>query len=109
MIFKRLIKISVLLLILTFTYTGSALSKVTPDEAAKLGTTLTGVGAEKAGNKEGTIPPYTGGLTTPPDNFVPGSGIRPDPFGSIENGRGTPGSFFRSRRPGRTPESSEAG
>jgi hypothetical protein len=33
-----------------------------------------------AGNKDGTIPPYTGGLTKPPANFVSGSGIRPDPF-----------------------------
>ena len=31
------------------------------DEAKQLGTTLTPVGAEKAGNKDGTIPEYTGG------------------------------------------------
>ena len=53
---------------------------VTADEAKALGTTLTAVGAEKAGNKEGTIPAYTGGLTTPPAAFKAGDGIRPNPF-----------------------------
>jgi hypothetical protein len=38
-----------------------AAAKVTADEAAKLGKDLTPVGAEKAGNKEGTIPAWTGG------------------------------------------------
>lgn len=47
----------------------------------QLGTTLTPWGAEKAGNKEGTIPEYTGGLTTPPANYDPKRpGWRPDPF-----------------------------
>lgn len=50
------------------------------DDATKLGTKLTMWGAEVAGNTEGTIPPYTGGLTTPPPDFKPGSGIYPDPF-----------------------------
>ena len=35
---------------------GSALAAVSADEAKQLGTTLTAVGAEKAGNKDGTIP-----------------------------------------------------
>jgi hypothetical protein len=39
-----------------------ASAKVTAAEAAKIGTTLTPIGAEKAGNKEGTIPEWTGGL-----------------------------------------------
>lgn len=53
---------------------------VTPEEARKLGATLTLVGAEKAGNKDGSIPEYTGGLTTPPAGFVKERGVRPDPF-----------------------------
>ncbi|MEZ0307011.1 MAG: DUF1329 domain-containing protein, partial [Ramlibacter sp.] len=57
-----------------------ALSAVTADEARALGTTLTPIGAEKAANKEGTIPAYTGGLTTPPAGFKAGDGIRPNPF-----------------------------
>jgi hypothetical protein len=59
---------------------GLAHAGVTADEAKKLGTTLTPVGAEKAANKAGTIPEYTGGLTTPPAGFKPGDGLRPDPF-----------------------------
>lgn len=38
-----------------------AAAKVDATEAAKLGKELTPVGAEKAGNKEGTIPAWTGG------------------------------------------------
>jgi hypothetical protein len=37
-------------------------AKVTAEEAAALGKTLTPIGAEKAGNADGTIPPWTGGL-----------------------------------------------
>jgi hypothetical protein len=65
---------------LVMTWASFAFGAASPEEAAKLGTTLTGVGAEMAGNKEGTIPPYTGGLTKPPANYVPGSGRYPDPF-----------------------------
>ena len=53
---------------------------VSPEEAAKLGTTLTPFGAEMAGNKDGTIPPYTGGLTKPPASYKMGSGVYTDPF-----------------------------
>ena len=45
---------------------------------------LTGVGAEKARNKDGTIPPYTGGLTTAPPSYKTDSGLRPDPFAGEE-------------------------
>src|SRR4029450_8376225 len=60
----------------------SAFAAVSADEAKQLGTTLTAVGAEKAGNKEGTIPEYTGGLKDVPASFKKGSGIRPSPFES---------------------------
>lgn len=40
--------------------TGSAIAAVSADEAAKLKTTLTPLGGEKAGNKEGTIPAWDG-------------------------------------------------
>jgi uncharacterized protein DUF1329 len=59
-----------------------AVAAVTADEAGKLGAELTAFGAEKAGNKEGTIPAYTGGLTTPPANFDKSKNVRPDPFAS---------------------------
>ena len=37
-------------------------AKATPEEAAKLGSELTPMGAEVAGNKDGTIPKWEGGL-----------------------------------------------
>ena len=61
-------------------YAGGALGAVSADKAAELGKSLTLIGAEKAGNKDGSIPEYTGGLTTPPAGFKKGSGFRPDPF-----------------------------
>ncbi|HSV71971.1 MAG TPA: DUF1329 domain-containing protein [Methylibium sp.] len=59
---------------------GTALAAVSADEAKKLGATLTVVGAEKAGNAAGTIPAYTGGLTTLPAGYKKGDPVRPDPF-----------------------------
>lgn len=67
-------------LVLATGTTLAAQAAATPDEIKSLGTTLTGVGAEKAGNKEGTIPAYTGGLTSLPAGYKAGDGIRPDPF-----------------------------
>jgi len=49
--------------------------------AADLGHSLTPMGAIKAGNADGTIPAWTGGLTTPMPGYVPG-GPRQDPFAS---------------------------
>ena len=50
-------------------------------DLAKLGTTLTPMGAEKAGNAAGTIPAWDGGITKVPAdvNFKSG-GLYPDPF-----------------------------
>ncbi|HEY6132844.1 MAG TPA: DUF1329 domain-containing protein [Rubrivivax sp.] len=59
-----------------------AQAAISAEEAKALGNTLTAVGAEKAANKDGTIPAYTGGLTTPPAGFKAGDGIRPNPFAS---------------------------
>jgi hypothetical protein len=61
---------------------GAAHAAVSPDQAAKLGTTLTAVGAEKSANADGSIPAYTGGLTTLPAGFKAGDAFRPDPFDS---------------------------
>ena len=59
--------------------TSPARSAVTADEAKQLGAALTAVGAEKAGNPEGTIPAYTGGIAAPA-SYTKGSGFRTDPF-----------------------------
>ncbi|MCO7010404.1 DUF1329 domain-containing protein, partial [Pseudomonas aeruginosa] len=40
------------------------MAAVSADEAAKLGTSLTPLGAEKAGNADGSIPAWDGGLAT---------------------------------------------
>lgn len=53
----------------------AALAKVSPQDAAKLGvsgTPLTPMGAERAGNKDGTIPEWKGGITTPPAGYKVG-------------------------------------
>jgi hypothetical protein len=58
---------------------GSALAVLTAVEVGKLGKELTPSGAEMAGNKEGTIPAWTGGLTKPPADWKAEQGYT-DPF-----------------------------
>ena len=50
-------------------------------DLARLGTTLTPLGAEKAGNAAGTIPAWDGGITRPAPGYQPGQ-YYPDPFAS---------------------------
>ena len=59
-----------------------AWAAVSAAEAAQLGAQLTRFGAEKAGNKDGSIPEYTGGLpvTTAPPGFQKDSGKWVNPF-----------------------------
>jgi len=57
----------------------TAHAAVTAEEAAKLKTTLTPFGAEKAGNADGSIPAWSGGYTMPIPGFTNG-GRRGDPF-----------------------------
>ncbi|MFZ3022986.1 DUF1329 domain-containing protein [Pseudomonas sp.] len=57
----------------------SVMAKVSPDEAAQLGVSLTPVGAEKAANADGSIPEWTGGLPTNA-GAVDGKGFLADPF-----------------------------
>jgi hypothetical protein len=59
---------------------GGAQARVTPQEAAALGTTLTAFGAEKGGSADGAIPPYSGGLARPPTGYKPGETRLIDPF-----------------------------
>jgi hypothetical protein len=56
-----------------------AMAAVSAEEAAKLKTDLTPLGGEKAGNKDGSIPAWSGGHTTPIAGDKPG-GRRGDPF-----------------------------
>ena len=74
----RLITASLLTGLLTFTAAHAAVSAA---EAEKLGSSLTPIGAEKAGNAAGTIPAWDGGNTKVSAGFVTG-GHYPDPFAS---------------------------
>lgn len=59
---------------------GNSMAAVAPQDAAKLGSSLTPLGAEKAGNAAGSIPPWTGGITQAPAGYM-GSGTHHiDPF-----------------------------
>lgn len=58
---------------------GALHAAVSEREAAKLGTQLTPTGAEMAGNAEGTIPAWTGGLQLPPA-YIGSNGALKDPF-----------------------------
>ncbi|MEX2151683.1 MAG: DUF1329 domain-containing protein [Steroidobacteraceae bacterium] len=58
---------------------------VTAQQAAKLGGELTPMGAEKAANTAGTIPAWSGGLTSAAQAGAPGfksGGHHPDPYAS---------------------------
>ncbi len=49
------------------------------DEIARLGQGLTPLGGERAGNDDGTIPEWTGGITEPPQGYAIGD-HHPDPY-----------------------------
>ena len=51
-----------------------AVAEMSAAELDRLGKDLTPSGAEKAGNKEGTIPAWSGGLTQPPAGWRPEMG-----------------------------------
>ncbi len=56
-----------------------ASASVSAADANRLGNDLTPLGAEKAGNADGSIPAWTGGITAPPANYTKGA-HHPDPF-----------------------------
>ncbi len=66
---------------LALSASGSAYAKVTSAEAAKLGAELTPVGGEVAGNADGSIPKWTGGITSVPAGYSVGD-HHLDPFAS---------------------------
>ncbi|CAM3813742.1 Protein of unknown function [Pseudomonas synxantha] len=57
-----------------------SLAAAPADQVAQIGKTLTPFGAIIAGNAEGTIPAYQGGLRQSPPGFKPDSGFWVDPF-----------------------------
>lgn len=52
-------------------FASHAMAALTDEEVSQLGTTLTPMGAIKAGNSEGTIPEWDGGVCAPPANYKP--------------------------------------
>jgi hypothetical protein len=54
-------------------------AQATDQQIARLGTDLTPFGSPRAGNADGTIPAWTGGITQPPAGYQPGQ-FHPDPF-----------------------------
>ncbi len=60
--------------------TTDSLAGVSAQQAATLKTTLTPLGAEKAGNAAGTIPAWTGGMTRAPAGYKGPGAHHVDPF-----------------------------
>lgn len=58
---------------------GCVQAKVSETDAAKLGNELTPLGGLKAANADGSIPAWTGGITSPPAGYKPGD-FHPDPY-----------------------------
>jgi len=58
-----------------------AVAAISPADAERLGRDLTPLGGEKAGNADGSIPSWDGGIMTPPAGYKPGD-HHPDPFAS---------------------------
>ena len=77
---KSTLKKSALLLAVSVALaSGGAIAKSSAADAAKLGNELTPMGAMKAGNKDGSIPEWTGGITKPPAGYTVGDHHQ-DPF-----------------------------
>lgn len=64
---------------MAFALTSHVNAAVTAEDAAKLSKELTPVGATRAGNADGSIPAWTGGITAPVAGYVKGQ-HHPDPF-----------------------------
>jgi hypothetical protein len=76
---QTLNKKTLVLSALLVAFAGSVAAKVSPEQADRLGKDLTPTGAERAGNKDGTIPAWEGGITKAPAGFVKGKHMV-DPF-----------------------------
>lgn len=72
-------KLGLIAAAMSLAVSGTAMAKVSEADAAKLGAELTPLGGEKAGNADGSIPAWTGGITTPPAGYTPGD-FHPDPY-----------------------------
>ncbi len=71
-------KISIFL-IFSLLLTTQAFAAITAEQADRLGRDLTPMGGEMAGNADGSIPAWDGGITTPPAGYQKGM-HHPDPY-----------------------------
>ena len=72
--------ISLLSLAVSLAFTsGAAVAKIDAAQAKKLSKELTAFGAERGANADGSIPAWSGGITSAPAGFTPGD-HHPDPF-----------------------------
>lgn len=81
----RYAKISFAAALAMLVLAGPVAAKLAPDQVARLGKDLTPMGAERAGNADGTIPAWTGGIKSAADAGFPDfktGGHHPDPFAS---------------------------
>jgi hypothetical protein len=60
------------IIFLTVLYSSYLLAEIPADQIARLGADLTPLGGEKAGNADGSIPAWNGGLTQAPAGYQPG-------------------------------------
>lgn len=75
---KQIYTLSILL-IAGLLFSGQGFAAVSADQADHLGKDLTPMGGEKAGNADGSIPAWDGGITTPPAGYEKGK-HHPDPY-----------------------------
>ncbi len=73
-----------LIIVLAFAFihagvAGDAHAEISAEQIARLSADLTPFGGERAGNADGTIPAWEGGITAPPPSYQPGM-HHPDPF-----------------------------
>jgi hypothetical protein len=77
---KRMTKLYLPCILTGCLATSSSFAVISADQAARLGgPELTPVGAERAGNADGSIPEWTGGITELPAGYKPGDRLV-DPF-----------------------------
>jgi len=72
-------KVTLLSLTISMVLSTGALAKIPADQAAKLSSELTPMGATRAANKDGSIPEWTGGITKLPTGYTAGD-HHVDPF-----------------------------
>ncbi|MGK2945770.1 MAG: DUF1329 domain-containing protein, partial [Desulfuromonadales bacterium] len=76
---KNRIYVISLLLLAGMLLSNQGFAAITADQAERLGKDLTPMGGEKAGNTDGSIPSWDGGITTPPAGYQKGM-HHPDPY-----------------------------